>query len=487
MENLTITKAKSLLEKGEIKPSELTKYYLDKIDAENKNLNAYITINDKIIEQAKEKDKKYNKNNLLEAIPLAVKDVFTTKDIKTTCASKILENYTPIFESTVTKKLLEAGGLILGKTNLDQFCHGSSTETSYFGPSKNPYDSSRLPGGSSGGTAVAIVADLATAGIGTETAGSIRQPSAWCGCVGLKPTYGRVSRYGVIAMGSSLDSPGPMTKTVEDSAYLLGIMAGHDEKDFTSSVLNFPNYYKNLDKTRIKGVKLGVPKEWLELDLDPGIRKNFEESIKLAESLGAEIKYISLLKPELAIAVYTIICRSEVSSNLNRYNGTRYGLSVKDAKDSSDYMESVRGEGFGEEAKRRIMTGKFSLSAGYADKYYAQSELVRQMVTDDLLEKLNSFDAIFGPTTPIPAMKIGEASKNPLFGEMMDVLMEASSLAGLPGISIPFGFTEVADKNTASSKTVKLPVGIQFFSRHFEEQLILDLAYAIESAIPANI
>lgn len=464
MENLDIIEAKKLLEDKEISSEELLRYYLDRIEKLNPKLNAFITVN----HDALKNDIKTGK---LAGIPIAVKDVFTTKGLKTTCASKILENYIPVFESTVTQRILDEGGIIIGKTNLDEFCHGSSTQTSYYKASHNPHDLSRLPGGSSGGSAVAVVADLATTSVGTETAGSIRQPASWCGCVGIKPTYGRVSRYGVLAMGSSLDSPGPITKSVRDSAYLLSIIAGHDKSDFTTSEKEVPDYYTNLNKSKLKGAKLAVPTEWLELDLDKGVRENFTRVLDTIKSEGAKIEYVKLLDPQLAIAVYTIVCRSEVSSNLSRYNGIRYGINSRSGKSTSDYMEEVRGMGFGAEAKRRIMTGKFSLSAGYSDKYYAKAQLVRQMIIDDINSVLSKYDAIIGPTTPIPALKQGDASKDPLFGEMMDVLTEASSLSGMPGISIPVGYSG------------NLPVGFQILSRHWEEQLILDLAYSIEQLV----
>ncbi len=464
MKNLGVIEAKKLIDSNKISSKELVEYYLSRIEQLNPKLNAYITVNKDAVNQTASDGK-------LSGVPIAVKDVFSTKGLRTTCASNMLSDYTPVFESTATKKLLEQGAVIIGKTNLDEFCHGSSTETSYFGPSRNPHDIERLPGGSSGGSAVATVADLASGSLGTETAGSLRQPASWCGCVGLKPTYGRVSRYGVLAMGSSLDSPGPLTKSVEDAAYLLGIMAGQDPNDFTSSERKVENYYGSLNSERIKRAKLAIPKEWMEMELDTGVRKTFEATISELEKSGTKIDYVQLLDPELSIAVYTIVCRSEVSSNLSRYNGVRYGLTVDEANNSSDYMERVRGEGFGDEPKRRIMTGKFSLSAGYSDKYYAQAELVRQMITDDLNKILKNYDAIIGPTTPVPAMPLGETSKNPLFGEMMDVLMEASSLSGMPGISVPIGYSG------------NLPTGLQIFSRHWEEQLILDLALGVEKLV----
>ncbi len=464
LENLSIVEAKKLLDTQDITSSELVQYYLDRIE-KTKDLNIYISVNEKALKKAED-----SRDGRLAGIPIAVKDIYTTKDMETTAASHVLNGYTPVFESTVTQKILNEGAIIIGKTNLDEFCHGSSTETSYYDTSKNPLDPTRSPGGSSGGSGAAVAVDVCTGALGTETAGSLRQPAAWNGCIGLKPTYGRVSRYGVIAMGSSLDCPGPLVKTVEDAAYMLEIIAGHDKKDFTSSKEPVGNYYDNLDKEQIKGRKLGVPKEWMELEMEPGVRKAFEKSLEKFEDLGAEIVDISLMDPNYAIAVYTLVCRSEVSSNLSRFDGIRYGLSTDKADSVVDYMMEVRGKGFGMEAKRRTMTGTFALSAGYADEYYKKAELVRQALKEDILKALEKVDAIIGPTTPMIAMKIGQASKNPLFGEMMDVLMETSSLSGLPGISIPCGLSE------------DMPVGLQFIGKHFDEQLILDLAYAFEQA-----
>jgi aspartyl-tRNA(Asn)/glutamyl-tRNA(Gln) amidotransferase subunit A len=361
--------------------------------------------------------------------------------------------------------------IIIGKTNLDQFCHGSSTITSFFGPARNPNDLERLPGGSSGGSAAAVAADLCTGSLGTETAGSIRLPSSWCGTVGLKPTYGRVSRYGVLAMGSSLDCPGPIVKNVEDAAYVLSIIAGYDENDFTSSKEKVSDYYADLSTESLKGLKVAIPKEYLELDLEEDVRKNFENSLKVLKDLGVILEEVSIMDPKFAMAVYTISCRSEVSSNLARYDGTRYGLEGKEKQTIKDFFESTRGEGFGEEAKRRIMTGTFSLSAGYADEFYKQSEKVRQLIREDFDNIFKKYDAIVAPTTPSIALKDEDAVNNPLFGEMADVLAEGSSEVGLPGLSIPSGTSG------------KLPTGIQFIGKHFDEQVVLNLGYGLEKGL----
>ena len=465
MKNLGIVELRKKLLKKEISSEEIVKYYLDNIQSK-KDLNVFITLNENALKEAREFDKDSNKKKL-GGIPIAVKDVFSTKSFRTTCASKILDNYIPRFESTVTKKILENGGINLGAANLDQFCHGSSTLNSAYGPTRHPTDTTKLPGGSSGGSAAAVLADMCPGALGTETAGSIRQPASWCGIVGVKPTYGRVSRYGVLAMGSSLDSPGPMTKNVEDGAYLLSIIAGYDKNDFTSSKKEVPNYYENLNPKNVKNLKIGIPKQYINIELEDDVRENFEESVILLKKLGAKVSYIDMIDPKYAIAVYTIVCRSEVSSNLSRYDGVRYCVPTNEKSSFIEYIESVRGQGFGDEAKRRIMTGTFALSAGYADKYYRNAEKIRQILKDDVLKVLKDVDVIISPSTPTVALKDGEANSI-IFGELADVLVETSSLAGLPGISIPNGFSK------------NLPTGLQFFSRHFEEQLILDVAKAFE-------
>lgn len=470
MENLSIVKIREKLLKKEFSAEELVKYYLGKIEEKDKELNSYITVfKEEALSEAKNFDSNFKTESQkkLGGIPIAVKDIFSTKDRLTTAASHILDGYKPVYESTVTKRLLKEGSILLGKTNLDQFCHGSSTITSYYGRTKNPFDFDRLPGGSSGGSSAAVAADLCAGAIGTETAGSIRLPASWCGIVGLKPTYGRVSRYGVLAMGSSLDSPGPLVKSVEDSALILSVIAGYDPKDFTTYKESTPDYLSQLNPSKIKGMKLAIPKEYLELELEPGVVANFEKSINILKKLGATVEYVNILDPKFAMAVYTITCRSEVSSNLARYDGTRYGLEGKDKSSVKAYYESTRGEGFGEEPKRRVMTGTYSLSAGYADEYFKKSEQVRQLIKEDLDRILKDYDCIVSPTTPSIALHEKDAD-NPLFGEIADVLAEGSSEAGLPGISIPNG------------KSENMPTGIQFIGKHFDEQTILNAAKALE-------
>lgn len=470
---MTITELRNKLLNKEVSAKEIVTYYLDRIEKLDSKLNSFITVlGEQSISKAEELDNDFEKlqKGKLAGVPISIKDIFSTKDIETTAASRMLENYIPPYNATVVQKILDQEAIILGKNNLDQFCHGSGTVTSCYGPARNPWDLNRLPGGSSGGSASALAADLSTATIGTETAGSLRLPASWCGLVGLKPTYGRVSRYGVLAMGSSLDSPGPLTKTVEDAAYMLSIIAGHDANDFTSSKTKVPNYFENLDANVVKGMKIAIPKEYLQLQLEDGVRENFLKGVDILKKKGAQIEEVNILDPKYGIAVYTITCRSEVSSNLARYDGTRYGLEGSENQNIKLFFESTRGEGFGEENKRRIMTGTFSLSAGYADEYFKKSEQVRQLIKEDLDNVLSKYDIIVAPTTPSIALKDKDA-ENPLFGELADVLAEGSSEAGLPGITIPTGLSE------------GLPTGMQFIGKHFDEQTILNSALSVEKEI----
>lgn len=472
MKNLTITEIRKKLLNKEFSSEELTSYYLKNIEQKDKELNSFITVcSEKALEKAKYFDNNFDKekDKKLGGIPIAVKDVFSTKDILTTCASHILDQYYPTYESTVTKRILDEGAIIIGKTNLDQFCHGSSTVTSYYGPTRNPHNLERLPGGSSGGSAAAVAADLCAGSLGTETAGSIRQPASWCGVVGLKPSYGRVSRYGVLSMGSSLDSPGPITKSIEDSALILSIIGGYDPKDYSSYDSPSFDYLSGIDISKIKGMKICIPKEYLDMDIEEDVLRNFNRSVEILKALGAQIENVNILNPEYAMSVYTITCRSEVSSNLARYDGTRFGLEGKDKTTIKTYYESTRGEGFGQEAKRRVMTGTYSLSAGYADEYFKKSEQVRQLIKNDLENILSKYDCIISPTTPTTALKDQDAD-NPLFGEMSDILAEGSSEAGLPGISIPNGFSD------------SLPTGIQFIGKTLDEMTIINAAKALEQA-----
>ena len=390
----------------------------------------------------------------LYGLPICLKDNILTKEFITTASSRILENFLPPYESTVSRRLLENNAFIEGKTNLDAWAHGSSTETSDFGPTLNPWDLSKLPGGSSGGSAAAVAADLCLAAIGTETAGSIRQPAGWCGVVGLKPTYGRVSRYGIVAMASSTDSPGPITKSVWDAAYLLNFLAGNDPFDATSLTDSVPDYTAGLTGP-IKGLKIGVPKEYFGAGVSREVAESVMAALKALESLGCELKEISLVDPKYAIAVYTVIQRAEVSSNLGRYDGVRFGR----GRDS-----------FGNEAERRIMLGTYTLSAGYYEAYYKKAERVRTLIIKDFDQTFGKVDLIAGPVSPNVALPVGSTLDQAMFGEMADALLEPSSIAGLPGISVPCGFVK------------GLPVGLNIIGPRLSEELILRVAYQYEQS-----
>ncbi len=435
----SLLEIKQILDKGEISTQDLFEYFLKRIEKYNKKINGYLTI--------------CSFENVLKEkfLPIAIKDIFCTKGIRTTAASRILEDFVPPYESTVTKRLLEHNFLFLGKTNLDAWCHGSSTETSDFGLTKNPWDLKRVAGGSSGGSAAVVAAYLAPAAMGTETAGSIRQPAAWCGVIGLKPTYGRVSRYGVIAMGSSLDSPGPITQTVSDAAYLLQIIAGKDSYDATTVNQPVKAYLREIDTN--KKFIFGVDETYFEGVKDE-IKIKINEAIKILKKLGHRVKKVSLVHPKYSISDYTIIQRSEVSSNLSRFDGIRYG----------------RGRHFfGQEAKRRIMLGTFTLSYGYYDAFYKKAQKVRTLIIQNFKEVFQEVDFIVAPTTPVTALKIGESEKYSFFGELMDKLLEPSSMAGLCAISLPVGLT----KRT-------LPIGMQIIGRWFDELSLLQFAYQFE-------
>src|SRR5258708_1407397 len=452
---LTLTEAKKGLKEKQFSSVELTTAILDRIKQFDTHINAYVTVTEKkALLDARNADKRIalGEDAPLLGIPLAVKDNFCTNGIRTTASSNVLSDFIPPYNATVIEKLQAAGMVLLGKTNMDAWAHGSSTETSDFGTTKNPWNTKCLPGGSSGGSAAAVAAHLSTGAIGSETAGSIRQPASWCGVVGMKPTYGRVSRYGVIAMASSLDSPGSLTKTVADSSTLLEVIAGHDPFDATSSTKPVASYTKSLGNN-IQGLRIGVSDDYFN-GVDEEVKLAVIESYKPLEKLGATIKKISLFDPKYAIAVYTILQRSEVSSNLARYDGIRYG------QDRSH---------FGQEAKRRIMLGTYTLSAGYYDAYYKKAQQVRTKIIQDYKDAFQSVDVIIAPTNPSTALPLVASSNNPLFGEMADILVEPSSIAGLPGINVPCGFS----KN-------KLPIGLQLIGPQFSESLLLNVAHRYE-------
>lgn len=458
LNELTITEAKAGLKEKKFSSVELTKACVERIKNIEAKINAFVTVCEKeAIEQAEKADALLSQGEKKQflGVPLSIKDNFCTKGIRTTASSKVLNDFVPPYDATVVARLKNAGMIILGKTNLDAWAHGSSTETSDYGTTKNPWNTNHLPGGSSGGAAASIAGDQAIAAIGSETAGSIRQPADWCGVVGLKPTYGRVSRYGVVAMASSLDSPGPITKRVEDAAMILQILAGKDDFDATTSPKPVDDYIATLGND-IAGTKIGIADEYFDGVTDQ-VREKVLEAIKVVEKLGAKIIKIKLFPPKYTIAVYTILQRAEVSSNLARYDGIRYG-------NNRSF--------FADEAKRRIMLGTYALSAGYYDQYYNKAQKVRTVIVNDFNKAFKEVDVILAPTNPWTALPLGASKDNPMYGEMADALVEPSSIAGLPGINVPCGLSNVG-----------LPVGFQLIGPQFSESLILNIAYQYEQEI----
>lgn len=455
---LTLIEAREKLKAGEIKCSELVKDCFEQIEHYDDTIGAFLALRKAdALDEAEKADKQIEelgedafKDKPLLGIPYACKDNFSTKDVETTAASKVLEGYIPPFESTVTKRLKDAGAILLGKTNMDAFAHGSSTETSDYKTTKNPWNTNKVPGGSSGGSAAAVAANMCIFATGSETAGSIRGPAGWCGVTGLKPTYGRVSRYGVIAMASSTDSPGPVTKTVEDSSLILSVIAGKDESDATTSPEPTEDYYKDLNNFSFEGIKIGMPKSYFEIELEEGVKERVTEALHKFEELGAQIVEIDLIDPTYSIGVYTILQRSEVSSNLARFDGIRYGHSRKE---------------FNFENRKRMMLGAYALSAGYYDKYYAKAQKVRTLIVEDFKKAFEEVDFIVGPSMPSVAPDLGVANLSPLFGEMVDLLQEPSAIAGLCGIAIPCGFSD------------GMPVGVQLIGNLLDESKILGAAH----------
>ncbi|MGB2692208.1 MAG: Asp-tRNA(Asn)/Glu-tRNA(Gln) amidotransferase subunit GatA [Thermodesulfobacteriota bacterium] len=471
---LTIKEASELLKKKELSPVELTQSILERINKIDDNLNSYVTVlAEKALESAKKAEEDITNGNYLgplHGIPLGLKDIFITKDITTTCSSKMLENFIPPYDATVTEKLLNSGAVIVGKNNMDEFAMGSSTETSYFGPTKNPWDIERVPGGSSGGSASATAASLCLGSVGTDTGGSIRQPAALCGVVGMKPTYGRVSRFGMIAFASSLDQAGPITKTVEDTALILNAISGHDPKDSTCLNIPVPDYTKSL-KSDLKGLKIGIPKEYFVDGMDKDVENSSRKAISAMEELGAEIVEISLPHTEYAVLTYYIIAPSEASSNLARYDGVKYGFRAEGAESLRDMYFKTRAQGFGNEVKRRIMLGTYALSSGYYDAYYLKAQKVRTLIKNDFDEAFKNVDAIVAPTTPEVAFKIGEKTQDPIKMYLSDVLTIPCNIAGLPGISVPCGFSSDG-----------LPIGIQVLGKPFDEETVIHVAHAYEQS-----
>jgi len=470
----TVSELKQRLDAGEASAYELAATYLDRIEAHNDTLNAFVHVErTQVMAQAQASDA-YRTSHAarpLEGIPIAIKDIFCSTESPTTCCSRILEGFTAAYDAHVITRLREAGAILLGKTNMDEFAMGSSTETSAFGPCRNPWNTDRIPGGSSGGSAVAVAAALAPAALGTDTGGSIRQPAAVTGIVGLKPTYGRISRRGIIAFASSLDQAGPMTRTVRDTALITAAIAGHDAMDATS-VVDAPaiDWLAACDKKDMQGLKIGRPAEYFVDGMDADVRAAVDTALARCEELGARIIDISLPHTEYATATYYVIAPSEASANLARYDGVRYGHRCENPRDLADLYTRSRDEGFGDEVKRRILTGTFALSSGYYDAYYKKAQQVRTLIRQDFLKAFEQVDVIATPTSPVPAFGIGEKTSNPLTMYLSDIFTIAVNLAGLPGLSQPCGFVD------------GLPVGLQWIAPAWREDVLLAAASAYESA-----
>ena len=471
MQNLSLKELSEGLKQKKFSSEELTKFFLNRLDLHNSSINAFITIDkDKSLAMAKRADEiiKEGNQDYLTGIPIAQKDIFCAEGWKTSCGSKMLDNFIAPYDSTVISKFNAAGAVNLGKTNMDEFAMGSSNETSYYGNVKNPWDIKTVPGGSSGGSAAAVAGMLAPAATATDTGGSIRQPASLCGLTGLKPTYGLVSRYGMIAFASSLDQAGPMCHTAEDCAAMMNVMSGHDPKDSTSIQREKENYLTGINNP-IKGLKIGIPKEFFSEGLDPEVEKIIEQGISEYKKLGAEIVEISLPNNHLSIPVYYVIAPAEASSNLSRYDGVRYGYRTKEYDDLMDMYCKTREEGFGDEVKRRIMIGTYVLSAGYYDAYYLKAQKIRRLISEDFKKAFEKCDVILGPSAPSVAFPIGDKKEDPLKMYMQDVYTISTNLAGLPGLSMPGGLMN------------NLPVGIQLIGNYFSEAKLLNIAHVFQT------
>lgn len=471
---LTITQALKEMERGELSAVELTKSCLDRIDTIEKEITAFISIDQQgAILQAEnaDKERKAGGAGKLCGIPLSVKDLLCTKGLITTCGSKMLENYVPPYDATVVKKIKEEGGIILGKTTMDEFAMGSTSENCAFGVPKNPWKKEYVAGGSSGGSAASVASCECAGSLGSDTGGSIRQPASLCGIVGMKPTYGRVSRYGLTAFASSLDQVGPMCRTVEDCALMMNVISGYDQMDSTSVKQAVPDFSSSLT-VGLKGVKVGVPREYFTEGLDPEVEKIVLNSIEVLKNQGAEIVDISLPHTEYCVAVYYLIAPSEASSNLARYDGALYGYRDMEADTLLEMYKQTRSKGFGTEVKRRILIGTYALSSGYYDAYYKKASQVRTLILDDFKKAFLSCDVLISPVTPTPAWKMGENTEDPLAVYMSDILTISANLAGIPGMSVPGGFTKEG-----------LPVGVQLQAAHFQEEKLLKTGFNLEQSL----
>ncbi len=483
MFELTLAELARGLDNGDFSSTELTQAYLQRIHSLDGQYNAFITVTEEqALAQAKAADeaRAAGKAGALCGLPIAHKDLFCTQGVRTSSASKMLDNFISPYDATIVSRLKNAGSVMLGKLNMDEFAMGSSNESSFYGAVRNPWDTDRVPGGSSGGSAAAVAARLTPAATGSDTGGSIRQPAALCGVTGIKPTYGRVSRYGMIAFASSLDQAGPMARTAEDCAMTLNAMAGFDPLDSTSAERDTEDYTSALNQP-LAGLKIGLPKEYFSAALDSGVAEQVRNAVAEFEKLGATVKEVSLPNTELCIPAYYILAPAEASSNLSRFDGVRYGYRCDNPVDLEDLYKRSRGEGFGTEVKRRIMVGAYALSAGYYDAYYRKAQQIRRMIQQDFVNVLNDVDVIMGPTTPHPAFKLGEKNSDPVSMYMEDIFTLSLNLAGLPGISIPCGQTQ------------GLPVGLQIIGNYFTESKLLNVAHQFQQAtdwhkqIPAGV
>ena len=470
--SLTVHELIEKLKNKELTSEEITKAYIDRINDKEKDVNAFVTtLCDEALEKAKKIDEERDNgktNSEFAGIPIGIKDNLCTKGIRTTCSSKMLEDFISPYDATVVEKLNNKDLINLGKLNMDEFAMGASTEYSYFKKTSNPWDLKRVPGGSSGGSAAAVAADLVPWALGSDTGGSIRQPASFCGVVGLKPTYGLVSRYGLVAFASSLDQIGPITKDVTDAALLLNLIAGHDERDTTSYDIPKKDYTKSLNKD-IKGLKIGIPKEYFGEGINPEVKEKIDEAIKMYQDLGAEVEEFSLDIAKYALATYYIIACAEASSNLGRFDGIRYGYRTSNYSDLKELYRNSRSEGFGPEVKRRIILGTYVLSSGYYDAYYKKAQQVRTLVKKEFDKAFEKYDVLLTPTSPTVAFEIGTRSNNPLEMYLADICTVSVNIAGLPGISIPCG---VNSEN--------MPIGMQLIGNKFEEEKILNAAYTFE-------
>lgn len=470
MHNLTIKQMSEKLHSGEITSVQLTQHYLDRISQFDTELNAYVTVTPELaIAMAEEADKKIaaGEAELLTGIPVAHKDIFCTDGVKTSCSSKMLDNFIAPYDAHVVTQLKRVGMPILGKTNMDEFAMGSSSESSYYGPTKNPWDHKAVPGGSSGGAAAVIAAGLAPLATGTDTGGSIRQPAAFCGITGIKPTYGAVSRFGIIAYASSFDQAGPMTRSAEESAWLLNAMAGFDERDSTSTEGARADYTAELNNS-LQGLKIGVPAEYFGEGLDVNVASAVKAAIAEVEKLGADVIEVSLPNKDLAVPSYYVLAPAEASTNLSRFDGVRFGYRCENPTDLDDLYKRSRSEGFGEEVKRRIMVGAYALSAGYYDAYYLKAQKLRRMVRDDFTKAFESCDVIMGPVAPSTAFNIGEKSDDQVSMYLSDLYTIPVNLAGLPAISVPAGFAN------------ERPVGLHIIGPYFSEAKLLNVGHQFQ-------